>query len=125
MRNFNINVLGSVQSVIGKQSYQLIKYLGRTRNENGYYISEFSDPIDMAGSVQPVKSSVYKDLGLDFKKAYIKIYDTELINSLTRETNSDQIIWNGYMWELAESTSWTIQSGWNFVLCVKTGKYEA
>ncbi len=125
MQNFNINILGQVQSVIGKQSYKIIKYLGRTRNENGYYISEFSDPINMSGSVQPVSSSVYKDLGLDFKKAYIKIYDTELISSLTRETNSDQIIWNGYLWELAESTSWTIQSGWNFVLCVKTGKYEA
>ena len=44
MRNFNINVLGSVQSVIGKQSYQIMRYVGRVKNAAGYWVSSFGEP---------------------------------------------------------------------------------
>ena len=124
MRNFNINILGSVQSVIKKQSYSIIRYLGRTRNAAGYYVSEFSEPEAMSGSVQPVSSRMYKDLGLDFKKTYIKIYDTELINTMSRNKNSDQIIWDNYIWTIPENVGWSLQGGWNFVLCVKLEEYK-
>ena len=123
MRNFNINVLGSVQSVIGKQSYQIMRYVGRVKNSAGYWVSSFSDPEDMSGSVQPVNAKMYKDLGLDLKKSYIKIYDTELINTMSRNTNGDQIIWNGFIWTIPEELPWNIQGGWNYVMCVKLEAY--
>ncbi len=124
MRNFNINLLGSVQSVIGKQDYQIKRYVGRTRNAAGIFISEFSDPESMSGSVQPVNGRTYKDLGLDFKKSYIKIYDVNLINTMSRSTNGDQVIWNGGLWAIPEDVPWTIQGGWNYVMCVRIGDYN-
>ena len=124
MRNFNINLLGAVQSVIKKQDYQIIRYLGRTRNAAGWQVSEFSEPEPMSGSVQPINQSMYKDLGLDFKKTYIKIYDTELINTMSRNTNGDQLIWDGYLWSVPSDTGWSIQGGWNYVLCVKLEEYK-
>ena len=78
----------------------------------------------MSGSVQPVSSRMYKDLGLDFKKTYIKIYDTELINTMSRNKNSDQIIWDNYLWTISEDVGWSLQGGWNFVLCVKLEEYK-
>ena len=124
MKNFNVNLLGAVQSVIKKQAYQIRRYIGRTRNSAGYYISEFGDLEDMSGGVQPVSAKMYKDLGLDFKKSYIKIYDTVLINSMSRNTNGDQIIWNGYLWAIPENVPWNIQGGWNFVMCVQLEEYK-
>ena len=125
MRNFPINLLATTQAVIGKQDYQLRQYASRAKNTAGYFVSVFGVPINMAGSVQPVKASQYKSMGLDFKKAYIKIYDVNLINSLSRETNADQIIYDGYLWNVAEDTAWFLSGGWNFVMCVRLEKYTA
>jgi hypothetical protein len=125
MRNFPINLLATTQTVIGKQDYELRKYESRTRNAAGFYISSFSEPEPMAGSVQPIKATQYKTMGLDFKKAYIKIYDVNLINTLSREENADQIIYDGYLWHVAEDTAWFLSGGWNYVMCVRIGKYTA
>lgn len=124
MRNFPINTLATAQTVIGKQEYLLRKYIGRTKNAAGYQVSEFDFPCKMSGSVQPVKATTYKGLGLDFKKAYIKIYDINLIKVLSRDKNSDQVIYDGYLWEVAEDTPWFLSGGWNYVMCVRLEKYE-
>tara|TARA_R110000851_G_scaffold60415_7_gene139484 strand:- start:1369 stop:1746 length:378 start_codon:yes stop_codon:yes gene_type:complete len=124
MRNFPINLLATTQTVIGKQDYQLRQYEGRTRNAAGYHVSSFSLPVLMAGSVQPIKATQYKSMGLDFKKAYIKIYDVNLIKVISRETNSDQVIYDGYLWHVAEDTAWFLSGGWNYVMCVRLEKYE-
>ena len=119
MRNFPLNILSSTQTVIGTQDYQVKKSLGRTRNDAGFFATEFARPLEMKGSVQPVNSKQYKDMGLDFKKAYIKIYDTELIKTLNRNKNADQIIYDGFLWHVAEDTNWFLSGGWNYVLCVR------
>jgi tartrate dehydratase beta subunit/fumarate hydratase class I family protein len=125
MRNFPINLLATTQTVIGKQDYQLRKYESRTKNAAGYFVSVFGEADNMAGSVQPIKATQYKSMGLDFKKAYIKIYDVNLINTLSRETNADQIIYDGYVWHVAEDTAWFLSGGWNYVMCVRMEKYNA
>ena len=123
MRKIPINLLATTQTVIGKQNYQLRQYSGRTRNEAGYHTSSFRYPLDMAGSVQPIKSSQYKSMGLDFKKSYIKIYDVNLIKVISRDSNSDQIIYDGYLWQVAEDTAWFLSGGWNYVMCVRLERY--
>ena len=123
MRNFSINLLGTVQTVIGMQEYQLRKYASRSRNAVGYWVSSFETPVNMSGSVQPVRSTQYESMGLDFKKAYLKIYDVKLIEAMDRESNADQIIWDGFIWHVAEDTSWFLSGGWNYVLCVRLEKY--
>jgi hypothetical protein len=123
MKNFPINLLATAQTVIGKQSYQLRKYAGRVRNAAGYWVSSFSEPVDMLGSVQPIRATQYQAMGLDFKKAYIKIYDINLIESMTRDSNPDQVIYDGYLWSVAEDTPWSLSGGWNYVMCVRLEKY--
>ena len=123
MKNFPINLLATAQTVIGKQDYQLRKYLSRARNAAGYWVSTFSDPIDMLGSVQPIRATQYQAMGLDFKKAYIKIYDINLIEAMTRSSNPDQVIYDGYLWSVAEDTAWFLSGGWNYVMCVRLEKY--
>ncbi len=123
MRNFPINLLATAQTVIGKQDYLLRKYTGRVRNEAGYWVSAFAEPIPMLGSVQPIRATQYQAMGLDFKKAYIKIYDVNLIQSMSRDTNADQVIWDGYLWHVAEDTPWFLSGGWNYVMCVRLEKY--
>ena len=123
MKNFPINLLATAQTVIGKQDYQLRKSIGRVRNAAGFYVTSYDEPIDMSGSVLPVNQRQYTAMGLDFKKNYIKIYDVKLIETLSRDKNADQVIWDGSLWEVAEDTPWFISGGWNYVLCVRLEKY--
>lgn len=123
MRNFPINLLATAQTVIGKQDYQMRSPTGRIRNAAGYRVASFSAPVDMSGSVQPVKATQYESMGLDFKKAYIKIYDVNLIESMTRNSNADQVIYDGFLWHVAEDTPWFLSGGWNYVMCVRLEKY--
>ena len=125
MKNFPINVLGTAQTVIGRQSYQLRAYSSRVRNSAGYWVSAFSEPVDMLGSVQPVKADQYKSMELDFKKAYIKIYDVNLIEAMSRNSNADQIIYDGYLWQVAEDTPWFLSGGWTYVMCVRLERYAS
>lgn len=119
MNNFGINLLGTVQTVIGKQEYQLKKWLGKTTNAAGFEIDEYAEPADRSGSVQPVSRSKYENMGLDFSKLYIKIFDVQLIDVLNRTENADQIIWQGGIYKAMPNMDWSKSGSWNSVLCVR------
>jgi len=119
MNNFNINLLAATQSVIGKQQYQIKKWLGKTTNEAGFKIDSYAEPEDRSGSVQPVSRSKYEHLGLDFSKLYIKIFDVELIDVLSRTENADQIIWKDGVYKAMPNMDWSNSGSWNSVLCVR------
>ncbi len=119
MNNFNINILGAAQSVIGKQTYQIKKWLGKTTNAAGVDVDEYAEPADRSGSVQPVSRSKYEHMGLDFSKIYIKIFDVDLIDVLSRTENADQIIWQGGIYKAMPNMDWSKSGSWNSVLCVR------
>lgn len=119
MSNFGFNLLATVQSVISKQDYQIVKWLSKTENEIGFDIDTYAPPENRTGSVQPVARSNYQNLGLDFSKIYIQIWDVELIDVLSRSENADQIIFNGGKYKALPDLDWSSSGDWNSVLCVR------
>lgn len=119
MRNFPFNLLAATQSVIGKQSYQIKRWLSKSKNSIGYWVDVYSAPEEMLGSVQPVSRNTFSNLGLDFSKIYIQVLDVKLIDVLSRSENADQIIFNGGLYKALPGDDWQIQGGWNSVLCVR------
>lgn len=119
MNNFSFNLLATAQTVIGKQSYQLKKWLGKVTNDAGFEVDSYAEPVDRSGSVQPVQRSKFQYLGLDFSKIYIQIFDTELIDVLSRTENADQIIWEGGIYKAMPNFDWKKTGDWNSVLCVR------
>ena len=117
--NFGFNLLAVAQSVIGKQEYQVIKWLGKTINAAGHEIDEYAEPENRLGSVQPIARNKYQNLGLDFSGVYIEIWDVELINLLSRENNSDQVIFNGSTFKAQTGTDWSNSGSWNSVILVR------
>ena len=117
--NFGFNLLATAQSVIGRQEYQFIKWLGKTTNALGHDIDEYAETENRLGSVQPIARSKYQKLGLDFSGVYIEIWDVELINLLSRENNSDQVIFNGSTFKAQTGTDWSNSGSWNSVILVR------
>jgi len=117
--NFGFNLLAAAQTVIGKQDYQIVKWLSKTTNSIGLDVDVYDVAENRTGSVQPVARSKYQNLGLDFSKIYIQIWDVELIDALSRSENADQIIFNGGKYKALPDLDWSSSGDWNSVLCVR------
>ena len=126
MRNFGFNLLATAQTVIGKQDYQLVQWLGRATNDEGYDIDSYSAPIDRKAGVYPMSRQQVMRNGLYSDKEYIQIFDVDLVKLLSRGSNSDKIIFDGFEWK-AEPTNnnWTVSGEWNQVIAVKIGPSNA
>lgn len=122
--NFGFNLLSTVQSVIGRQTYQFLEWTGATTNAAGFDVDTYADPVTRYASIQPVSKTRYKDLGLDFTKTYIEILDTETIDLLTRTDNPDQIVFNGFYYEPKDGEDWTVPGGWASIIAVKGEAYD-
>lgn len=122
MSNFGFNLLGVTQSVIGRQDYQWLAWTGRTTNAKGYDIDTYSAPVDRQAGIYPLSRTSIREMGLDFEKQYIQIFDTELIGLLSRSRNADKIIFNGSEWRaMPSSNDWVPSDGWAQVLAVRLG----
>lgn len=126
MKNFGFNLLATAQTVIGKQDYQLVQWLGSTTNDNGYEVDSYSAPIDRQAGVYPMSRQQVMRSGLASDKEYIQIFDVDLVKLLSRSSNSDKIIFDGFEWK-AEPTNnnWTVSGEWNQVIAVKIGPSNA
>jgi len=120
VNNFGFNLLATTQTVIGKQNYQIKKWLSKSENDIGFDIDVYDIAEERTGSVQPVKRSVYNNLGLDFSKIYIQIWDVNLIDVLNRSDNADQIMFNGGIYKALPDDNW-VSGSWNSVICVRIG----
>lgn len=123
MSNFGFNLLSVTQSVIGRQAYQYVQWLGTTTNEFGYEVDSFADPVDREGGIYPISRESMQKAGLDHDKEYIQVFDTELIELMTDSSNADRLIFNGYRWRPTKTpNSWQPSGGWGQVIAVKEGK---
>lgn len=116
------NILDAVHRGRRTQKLYIRKYTGRTINESGYKESVFAPRKMFRGNVQWVLTTQYKTLSLDLAKYYIKIYTTEHIETIHRDSNADEIIWNGWVFHPIPSQDWHYQSGWNSFLAIRIKK---
>ena len=119
MNNFGFNLLSTVQTVIGKQDYQIRKWVEKVTNAAGYDVDVYEEPETRSGSIQPIARGSFQNLGLDFSKNYIQIFDVELIDVLSRSENADQIIWQDSVYKAEGNFDWQNSGNWNSVLCVR------
>jgi hypothetical protein len=109
-------------SIIGLQSVTWKKYVSRTINDVGKYVSVYDAGTTIKASVQPVSRSVYEQNGLDLQKNYINIYTAEPMVDLKRDHSSDRILYNGGTYQLPSNQGdWFAVDGWNAYLAVQIG----
>jgi hypothetical protein len=106
-------------SIIGKQSFQYLKFTGRTTNAAGLDVATYAPAVTLRGSVQAVPRSVYQNMGLDFQKNYVNIYVSQEILDITRDVSGDKISFNGKLFLCLSKTAWYAMDGWDNILCVE------
>lgn len=113
------NLLGMALSLIAKQSFGYSQYQGRVADAVGQWVSKYSEPVAVMGSVQPVQRSIYEELGLDLQKNYFFFYVSQSILDITRSVSGDQFVFCGKTFQALSKTAWAALDGWDAVLCVE------
>lgn len=107
-------------SILGcNQQFEFYQFQGSTLDDLGRDIPQYSDPMNLKGSIQAVPNKMYEQLGLDLDKNYITVFCPQLIQSLATNTQPDRIIWNNRTFEAIETKDWTNLNGYTKTLFVE------
>ena len=108
----NLNLLKTALEVIPKQSLKYLKYLGNKINDFGISVPEYSEPVEVRGSVQSIELSLYSQLGLDMAQNYRQIYVSEDIRGNEKQPQPDRFVFDNSTWEIVKNTPWFEYNGW-------------
>lgn len=107
-------------SILGcNQQFEFYQFQGSTLDDLGRDIPQYSNPINLKGSIQAVPNKMYEQLGLDLEKNYITVFCPQLIQSLAQNSQPDKIIWNNRTFEAIETKDWTNLNGYTKALFVE------
>ena len=113
------NLFTLASQLIRLQDAQVLRRTGRTKNNKLQYVTAFADPVAIRVSAQPLIRSVYKQLGLDFKKTAIQFYTNSLVEDLERDGAGDNILYDGRRFEVISYKNWRLVDGWLNIIAVE------
>ncbi len=113
------NLLNLAMSAIQKQQLGYVAYAGRALAANGDYVPAYLNAVTIGGSIQPIKRSLYENMGLDFQKNYVNIFVPNDINDIKRASAGDQFTFKEKTFQVLSNEEWFQMDGWDQVLCVE------
>lgn len=113
------NLLNLALQAITPTTVSYYAYVTRETNAIGFRVTEFAEPVDIIGSLQPVPRMLYQQLGLDFTKNYVMFYSSQPIKDVTRDRTGDQLGYAGKRYQVEAANDWHSIDGWNGVICVE------
>lgn len=119
-----LNLYRAATRLIATDKLDWFTFASRERNALGNWITTYSAPIEIRGSVQPVEIRSYKQLGLDMSKRYVTLFTDHNAKHVARQTAPDRFEWNDSIWEAIGGDDWFKQDGWREVVLVCIGSSE-
>ncbi len=113
------NLLNLAMTAVAKQQLQYVAYTGRVLAGNGDYVPAYAPPAVIYGSIQPVKRSLYSQMGLDFQKNYHNIFVPKDVLNIQRASAGDQFVYNRQTFQVLSNEAWFQMDGWDQTLCVE------
>ena len=119
------NLLNLAFTIIKPTKVNLYRFSSKLENEIGNVVNSYEPPESITTGVQTVPRSVYRQMGLDFNKRYIRLWSSENFEDLQRDRSGDQIGYKGRRYELMNEEDWTPIDGWNGILAIDIGPDQA
>ena len=113
------NILNLAMTAIAKQALGYLAYSSRTVAANGDYVPVYASHVTVYGSVQPIKRSLYDQLGLDFQKGYYNIFVPQAVTDIKRASAGDLFMYNNKSFQVLSNEPWFDMDGWDQTLCVE------
>lgn len=113
------NLLGMALGAIGRQSFYLIKWTGRTVNSAGLPTDTYASPVLCTGSIQSVQQDVYERIGLNVESNVRNVWSEVPMRAESGQNGPDLLVFEGKVWYCKSSTPWNEYNGWNQVIVVE------
>lgn len=113
------NLLTQAFRMIARQPVQWLRYQGMTKNAAYIEVPSWADPVDIAGSFQPIDRNLYQALGLDWTKNYANFFYENTFQDVTRDVTGDRLVYGGKTYQIESKQPWFLQDGWEKVLCIE------
>jgi hypothetical protein len=115
------NLLAQAHQLIPYQRIQFSRWLGSTKTANLLEKDKYAPPVSSRVKINAVKTKLSRELGLDYKKTYVRLFSTPKVSGLSRISSGDQFNFDGAKWQVESQTGWKASAGWDSFLCVKVG----
>jgi hypothetical protein len=113
------NLYSIAQTLIGDTELLQYQPLSRELNRVGQWIVEYSDPVSIRGSWQPVERNLYHEIGLDLSQTAYLLYVSADIIDVQRDRSNDLIVWGDKTFACNSSVPDYFEvDGWVGMLCV-------
>ncbi len=113
------NLLKKALTIIPSSDFGYSKFLGRATNDIGIDVATYDTEITLKGSVQAVPRSLYQHMGLDWKRNYITIYNSDDIVGIERDSSGDKVTFDSKTFLVLDENDWKAIDGWKGILCVE------
>ena len=113
------NILNQALSVIAQTQFLYYMANARTPNSVGQYQSTYNQPRMLTGSVQAVPRNLYEKYGLEFQNHYLKIYVSQNVIDVTRNSSGDMVVYSCSNWQIESITPWFAIDGWVEIIAVQ------
>lgn len=114
-----MSILNLALSLQKKQIILYSKFNGQTENDLGEDIPSYDEPIEVAGSFQPISQNLYAQNGFDLKNKYFIFYTTTNIFGIDRDSSGDKILYNNEEYQALHKDNWFLYDGFVGVTLVK------
>lgn len=118
------NLLSIAARVITMQTLQHRAFVSRAENAAGDTVSVFADPVPIQGSMQPLSSKLYQELGLNLARNYCLLYTSATVEATDRDREGDLLEFGGKTWQCESDENWAKFDGFTKMLCVEVPPYE-
>lgn len=119
------NLLRLALGVIPPVKISYSKFMGNVVSEVGVKIPTYSQPLEINGSVQRVKTDVYEALGLKMEKNYKAVFVPADIVGINYQQSPDKFSFYGKDWIVCgDLANWYQYDGWNVLLVVAERDYQ-
>src|SRR3982750_125799 len=113
------NLLNKALTVITRQSFQYVQFLGNVDNDIGQAVPTYATPIPLTGSAQPPARQLMEQYGLQFNQNNMVFFSSHHILDVTRESSGDHILFAGKRWQVLYIVPWYTIDGWNQIITVE------
>lgn len=116
------NLLAQAHNLIPYEKAVYFKWLTSEKNSNLLMKNEFAPGKTIKVKVNAVKTSLLKQLGLDYKKVYRMLYSIPKVSGLSRINAGDQFEFEGKRWKVEAQTGWFATAGWDSFVMIEVLK---
>lgn len=101
------------------QTVQHRAFVSRAENGVGDTVTTYAAPVSIQGSIQPVDSRLYQELGLNLARNYSILWTSANVRSTARDIDGDLVLFNGLTWLCESDRDWHGAQGFRKILCVE------